>query len=49
MLIMHLLVGIHELSFTHLKKKIEKKVGNSPKSKQHRQEHHQIPALQRKR
>lgn len=49
MFIMHLLVGIHELSFTHLKKKFEKKDSNSPKCKQHRQEYHQIPALQRNR
>lgn len=51
MLFMHLLVGIRELSCTHLKKKIEKKkkANNSPNSKQHWQEHHQIPALRRNR
>lgn len=51
MLFMHMLVGGHEVSFTHLKEnKVEKKkVNNSPKSKQNGQEHHQISALQRNR
>lgn len=48
-LFMYLLVGIAELSFTHLKgrgkKKKKKKVNNSPKSKQRWHEHHQISAL----
>lgn len=45
---MHMLVGIHEVSFTHLKKKKRKKFSNSPKSKQYGQDH-QISALQRNR
>lgn len=44
-LFMYLLVGIAELSFTHLKKKKRKKVNNSPNGKQRWQEHHQISAL----